>query len=488
MHFRTVELGFKLASLPAGPRDTDVASMNKLTTSELNRLITNEANDNEITNSIGHVLPLIFSSFQTQLPGVEAVTKADGETLYDFTNKTWHIPVLAGQTIENCFAMFLNTLSKALLKFLPGQVPLPIWHGSHSTRPVGNGPIKRKPDLILSDEGGLHWNSMLVVAELSSTAYTPAERAGKTLDTTAWLMFKDQPWRHFVLLLSFLDNCRELRVHLYDHSGGIVTPPVNMDREPDTFLYIIACIVFRQRTCIGFDRTIIINPKMIPEVSDMFWARNIKKLPQRRNKAVDNDRSESRKSPVLLSTIEPYMAPFHSHPVYLPLPTTKNESSLPSLPPHPISAALADETVTDYKQPKPAPHLSNQSDSDKPIGKITVNNHKYMLLKVLFSCQGLVGRGTVCYLAGRNGEEYIIKDHWVKDNRDAILNEVKMLEEMKGVVGVPKLVKYWLVEVEEGQPNETQRYRNKIENSTVGVYRTHVHLVLKPQARPLYMF
>ncbi|KAG1885293.1 uncharacterized protein F5891DRAFT_989795 [Suillus fuscotomentosus] len=85
-------------------------------------------------------------------------------------------------------------------------------------------------------------------------------------------------------------------------------------------------------------------------------------------------------------------------------------------------------------------------------------------------------------------EEYIVKDHWVKGNSDAILNEVKMLEEVKGVAGVPRLVGYWLVQAEEGHPDETQRYRNKIENSTVGAYRTHIRLVLKPRARPLYMF
>ncbi|KAG1864456.1 hypothetical protein C8R48DRAFT_772976 [Suillus tomentosus] len=327
----------------------------------------------EITNSLGHVLPLIFASFRTPLPAVKSLEKADREPLYDFTTKTWHMPVMAGQTIENRFAMFLNTLSKALLKFLPGQVPLPIWHGSHSTRPVGNGYIRRKPDLVLSDEADLQWNSMLVVAELSSTAYTPAERAGRTLDTKAWLMFKDQPWRRFVLLLSFLDDCRELRVHLYDHSGGIVTPPVNVDREPDIFIYIMACIVFGKRTCIGFDHTIIINPKMIPEVSEMFWARNIKKLPHRRNKAVANDRSESSTSPVPLSTIEPYMAPFHSHPVYFPFSTDEKKSSLPSLPPHIISTALADEPVTDSKQPKTASHLSYQSESNTPIGKRVVD-------------------------------------------------------------------------------------------------------------------
>ncbi|KAG2087258.1 uncharacterized protein F5147DRAFT_658996 [Suillus discolor] len=130
------------------------------------------------------------------------------------------------------------------------------------------------------------------------------------------------------------------------------------------------------------------------------------------------------------------MTPFNSHPVYFSPSANENKSLLPSLPPHIISTVLTDEPVIDSKQPKTTPHLSYQSDSNAPIGKIIVNNHKYILLKVLFSCQGLLGQGTMCYLASSDDEEYIIKDYWVKGNSDAILNKVKMLEEMKSVCTV----------------------------------------------------
>jgi hypothetical protein len=96
--------------------------------------------------------------------------------------------------------------------------------------------------------------------------------------------------------------------------------------------------------------------------------------------------------------------------------------------------------------------LPSSSSSDNVIGKMKVNKHKYGLLKVLFSSQGLVGCRTMCYLARRDGEEYIIKDHWVKNSRngevdmqekmDIVMNEVDMLEVMKDVPGVPKLVEF----------------------------------------------
>ncbi|KAG2739035.1 hypothetical protein P692DRAFT_201730204 [Suillus brevipes Sb2] len=243
----------------------------------------------------------------------------------------------------------------------------------------------------------LHWNTILIVAELTTTSYTPSIPAGKTLDTKAWLIFREQPWRHFVLSLSFSNNYRELRVHVHDHSGGIVTPEINIHENPDAFKYIMACIVFGRRDCIGFDLTITINPKMTSLLSAAFWARNIK-------------------------------------------------------------------------------------------GNIVVNENTYDLLKVIFCNQGLVGRGTVCYLARRNGEEFVIKDHWVKGDKDVVLNEVDMLKDLKSVPGVPQYVEHCLVEMQPGKVDDTQMYRQRIYNSTHGVYRTHVRLVLKPRARPLHKF
>ncbi|KAG1810511.1 hypothetical protein EV424DRAFT_1328124 [Suillus variegatus] len=203
--------------------------------------------------------------------------------------------------------------------------------------------------------------------------------AGKTLDTKAYLVFREQPWKRFVLFLSFTHQHSELCVHLYDHSGGIVTPAIQIHDQPDNFKYVMAYIVFGSRHCMGFDLTISINTK-------------------------------------------------------------------------------------------------------------TTKLNEYKLLKVLFSHQGLVGRGTVCYLVRRDGQEYIIKDHWVRGDKDVILNEVNILEALKGVPGIPELVEYWLVEMAPGEVDDTQMYRQKIYSSTAGIYRTHVRLVLKPKARPLHEF
>ncbi|KAG1889729.1 uncharacterized protein F5891DRAFT_965230, partial [Suillus fuscotomentosus] len=180
-----------------------------------------------------------------------------------------------------------------------------------------------------------------------------------------------------------------LRVHVHDHSGGIVTPEINIHENPDAFKRVMACIVFGR-----------------------------------------------------------------------------------------YSTPLVD-----------APDLKNtDTEVDNVIGQIAVNENVYNLLKVIFCNQGLVGCRTVCYLARRDGEEFIIKDHWVKGDKSVVLNEVEMLKALKDIPGVPQYVEHCLVEVEPGKVDDTQMYRQKIYNSTQGVYRTHVRLVLKPRARPLHEF
>ncbi|KAG2056650.1 hypothetical protein BDR06DRAFT_970011 [Suillus hirtellus] len=92
------------------------------------------------------------------------------------------------------------------------------------------------------------------------------------------------------------------------------------------------------------------------------------------------------------------------------------------------------------------------------------------------------------YLARRGDEEYIIKDHWVLGSKVDALNEVKMLQAMKDVRGVPQLIDHWLVEIKPGKVDQTGLYHYKLLNSLQGAVRTHVCLVLKPHTRPLYMF
>jgi len=65
------------------------------------------------------------------------------------------------------------------------------------------------------------------------------------------LVVVEQLWRCFVLCLSFCKEYHKLRVHVYDHSGGIVTRPVDIYQEPDKFRYIMVCIVYGTCDCMN---------------------------------------------------------------------------------------------------------------------------------------------------------------------------------------------------------------------------------------------
>jgi hypothetical protein len=194
-HYQSVDSGLKLASLPVGHSRnyTDVSSMDKLMTSELNRLITHESrNKSDSGNDIWHLLSFIFQSFKTHLPAADTLRHTDTSLLYDSTTKTWPLVLpVQGQSIEKTFPLFLNTLNKALAKsFLACTLP-PLWYGSHATKPVRDDVIQCKPDLCLSNEVELQWSNILVVAELTSSHYSPVEHARRMLDMKAWLIFNE---------------------------------------------------------------------------------------------------------------------------------------------------------------------------------------------------------------------------------------------------------------------------------------------------------
>lgn len=73
---------------------------------------------------------------------------------------------------------------------------------------------------------------------------------------------------------------------------------------------------------------------------------------------------------------------------------------------------------------------------------------------MIFSSQGLIGHGTICYLTQRDDEEYSIKYHWILGSKEDILNKVSMLQATQDICGVPQLIKHWLVKIRPGEVNE----------------------------------
>ncbi|KAG1767509.1 hypothetical protein EDD22DRAFT_949965 [Suillus occidentalis] len=333
---------------------------------------------------------------------------------------------------------------------------------ANSSRPVPGEEIPRKPDLTLLDNVEARWDTIKAVCELTSSAYKPSSTLAKTLDTKAYLLLKHQPWRQFALLISLCNGYRDLRVHLYDHSGGVISPCTNINQEPDRYLYILSCVVFGNLECIGYNTTISIFAHTL-----------LQTLKTHSTCLLQNEGSSQDIAPThSLGQIESTSPP-------PPPPQFESTSSLASTTPQIDLETEPTEDNTDEDDssfpvefPIEIPQDPLLEPLPEPIGKIWVNNHFYDILDIIFLRQGLVGHSTVCYHVRKNNEEFIIKDYWAIGGNKEALNEIKMMEKMKGIHGVPQLVKYWLVEVAPGK----------------GTFCTHIRVVLKPWGRPLHKF
>ncbi|KAG1756962.1 hypothetical protein EDB19DRAFT_1900512 [Suillus lakei] len=305
--------------------------------------------------------------------------------------------------------------------------------------PVKDKEVLRKPDLALLDDVEAWWDTIKAVCELTSQLYTPTGTIGKTIDSKAYLLLRHQPWRQFVLLFSLTHEYREF--------------------APNYFLYILSGVVFGNLECIGYDPSISIFTKMLrpAQLGDLIFHPSVDKRPSQAQVCSSMKGPEGTGPKMIINA-----------------PQAESDSEMGS--DMEMSSSLEESLPQDPPQLEMPEDPLHRSFSD-PIGRITVNDHMYDILEVIFSSQGLVGCSTVCYLARRDNEEYIIKDHWVLGGKDAVLNEVRMLWEMQGVHGVPELVEYWLVEIAPNEVDETMNYRYKVLGSIKGTSSFSSYLI-----------
>ncbi|KAG1892949.1 uncharacterized protein F5891DRAFT_1197061 [Suillus fuscotomentosus] len=479
-HSKTVDFGMKLASLMSAPRVSDVPTLDKLTDLELNHLIVEEEEPADAEQPLSYILSWIFRTFTLEVPDVtelqvplhkiryrdsrlhDKFAHLDEQSmvpLYDDVNCRWNwalpkshhesgidqLPDLeedgdgeensggnlefgSGEspltqhppgvsttgndspkphTLEDIFSAFFNITCAAVAQKKRTEVMVAnsgavvcTWSACNSVRPVKDQEVMRKPDLALLDDVEARWDTIKAVCELTSQVYTPTGTIGKTIDNKAYLLLRRQPWRRFVLLCSLTNGYRELQVHMYDHAGGVMTPPIHIDNAPNRYLQILSSVVFGSLECIGYDPSISIFTKTLrpAQLEDPTSRPSTNRPPAQGPQA----------GSLIAGTATPESA--------LGTDSNMEMSDEESLPIDPPQLEIPQDPL--------------RATFSTPIGRIIVNDHAYDILELIFLSQGLVGRGTVCYLARRNGKEYIIKDHWVLGGKDVALNEVKMLGEM----------------------------------------------------------
>ncbi|KAI6030964.1 hypothetical protein F5J12DRAFT_779972 [Pisolithus orientalis] len=147
---------------------------------------------------------------------------------------------------EKQVALFLNairTAAKSMMLSL-SRKPQHQWMADWSRTSLrGSTGYSQKPSLILVDNtpvslNEITWLSPKVIAKYSKESFKPASYLGKMMDTKAYPTLVDQPWRCYVLGLSITDS-ELLQLHFYDHSGGAISPSINIHTDTEVFIYIL---------------------------------------------------------------------------------------------------------------------------------------------------------------------------------------------------------------------------------------------------------
>lgn len=171
--------------------------------------------------------------------------------------------------LEAQWATFLNTLA-AVSSSARFSHKL-FWYGCFSTKPLpseeGQTRWDRKPDLILLErEDGLlnlektTWKSIKALGELTSSTFSKSSTLNKSLTTKVYILLCSQPWRRYVLAMSLASD--ELRIHLFDRSGVVVSPPIKFHADIAETCRIIQAIASADDVTLGYDPTLQMLPPL----------------------------------------------------------------------------------------------------------------------------------------------------------------------------------------------------------------------------------
>ncbi|KAG2061018.1 hypothetical protein BDR06DRAFT_966820 [Suillus hirtellus] len=412
-HSKTIDYGMKMALLMLVPYISNVHTMDKLTDHELNCLIIKEEKPlDNADEPLSFMLAQIFQSFMVTLPDVmelrveETVGDGSDETENEMSGSGVSDSLPEGPLVEawkhpfeEIFASFFNIVSGAVA------------HEQPMVMKVNNAVIHT-------------WSSANATCPVKDKEMQCKPDLALLDNVTVW-------W----------DTIKAV--------CGVVTPGINIVSDPNFCLHILSCLVFSNPECLEYDPLILIFMKTL-------WPTQLE-IPSAFSRPMTN------KPPTLDQAYESLVeSPMDKVVQGGSTAPSQIRSTIPTMSNAPASASTTKATVTPDPPETEIPTDPLCTHPSQSIRKILVNNHTYDILELIFSSQGLVGHSTVCYLARRGDEEYIIKDHWVLGNKNVALNEVTMLQAMQGVRSVPQLIKHWLVEIGPQEVDEMMSYHGKI--------------------------
>lgn len=183
-----------------------------------------------------------------------------------------------GPLVENQFAGLLNAISASVSEHVGnsfghnGKLTQGYhwWYGDFSVKKLDSLDDEprwsRKPDLILLkglESSPVMWKSLKALGEFTFSTLAANKTLVKMLNTKAYLLLSSQPWRCYVLAISFTDF--QMQLHFYNCSGAQVSSPINFHRDFQCVAKVIHAFAYADKDLLGYDPTIDIHhPPSIP--------------------------------------------------------------------------------------------------------------------------------------------------------------------------------------------------------------------------------
>ncbi|KAG1901097.1 uncharacterized protein F5891DRAFT_1187796 [Suillus fuscotomentosus] len=182
----------------------------------------------------------------------------------------YHMHELLKEQVQECNVDGLQPLSSQpsgtqRLHILPFTEIADLWYWSSefATNPIPDATDSWKPDLVLLDYrlrkfsfSQKSWKDVLTGVEITQSDLSVNRKIPLFLGvaTKGYLMMREQPWRHFILLFSI--SKFKLCAHYMDRSGMVISKPLSIITSPVRFVNVLNTITLANHSSLSFDPTI----------------------------------------------------------------------------------------------------------------------------------------------------------------------------------------------------------------------------------------
>ncbi|KAG1853681.1 hypothetical protein F4604DRAFT_1933107 [Suillus subluteus] len=161
------------------------------------------------------------------------------------------------------------------------------WSSEFTTTPIPDTTNSCKPDFVLMDfrlkknqSGEKTWADVLTNIEITKSELVQGKDIPIFLGvaTKGYLIMREQPWRHFVILFSIANL--QFRTHYMVRSGMIISQPLPIGANAVRFVDVLNTITLSDLASLGFDPTIHICTNLCSAGSHNDLPEGIDQMPE----------------------------------------------------------------------------------------------------------------------------------------------------------------------------------------------------------------